>query len=474
MEVIRKPLFESQNLMKVIVTQLASTTSPQLKHYTVALTADGTFLTHYGAREKTINAQTRMWKISIGRGKTSPAVAGPLGANSDRFRKQFGAKFKNSEYDTIVIDFQTFDLSASEEEALKTPYSVFKEVYSLVDVNQTKTKPNYIKNTDIDNVTEFTRAVKSGNFNNLKVTTATKPAVKVATAKIPKAKVAPEPTPTFFTEVETTVVRPNGEKYFPRELMGHTDISLLREFKKAGIYVRLAGPPGSGKTALAEAAYPDLITVSGHGDMTVAHFVGSHLPTQNGGWDWVDGPLVKAMREGKTLFVDEGTRIPTEVLNILFSVMDGRNILRIDDRPDLPIIQGAKGFYVVMGYNPDTLGARPLDEALVSRFRVQIDVDTDFDTARKLGVPPLVIKIARNLHTRNIEDKKNEGIGIWVPQMRELITYRDLVKVGAGEDFALATLLSSCPRTLDVPFVQAAIKDVAKKTINVPALGRIV
>lgn len=278
----------------------------------------------------------------------------------------------------------------------------------------------------------------------------------------------------FFTDVEKKVKRPNGEQYFPREVMGHTDVSLLRKFRTSNIPVRLAGAPGTGKTALVEATFNDAITMSGHGDMTVAHFVGTYLPKEGGGWDWADGPLIRAMKQGKPLFVDEGTRIPTEVLNILFSVMDGRNVLRIDDRPDLPIVEGAEGFYVIMGYNPNTLGARPLDEALTSRFRVQIDVTTDYTTAKRIGVPDVAIRIAKNLQTRDEQDRKNEGPGVWVPQMRELITYRDLLNLGTGEEFALSTLLAACPRAIDIPAVQAAIKDVAKKHITLPTLGRSV
>src|SRR5699024_6820613 len=65
-----------------------------------------------------------------------------------------------------------------------------------------------------------------------------------------------------------TVTRPNGEAYLPRDLGGHTDVAALRSFPQAGLFALLEGLPGCGKTALAEASFPDLVSVQCHGDMT--------------------------------------------------------------------------------------------------------------------------------------------------------------------------------------------------------------
>lgn len=325
---------------------------------------------------------------------------------------------------------------------------------------------------EIDNVDSFMKTfVRDSTLN---IISFIKNIDKVTLPPEKISEEAKEEVPQTFNEVESHVYRPNGEEYRPRDIMGHTDVSLMRKFRDEGIYVRLAGPPGGGKTALVEAAFNDIVTINGHGDLTVANFVGTYLPTRDGGWQWSDGPLSRAMREGKVFFVDEGTRIPTEVLNILFSVMDGRNVLHVDDRPDVPEIHADPRFYVVMGYNPATLGARQLDEALVSRFRIQITVETDLATAEALGVPSIMLRIARNMAKRDTEARADGGMGYWVPQMREMLTFRDLIAMGAGERFALANLLASCPNSEDMPTFAEAIDSVSKHEVSVPQLGSMV
>lgn len=459
--------------MKVIGFQFTSSTSSIKKQYTVLVTEDGRVIRHWGGRNFTGGTfENQRGNVSV---KTIPMQERSLREFLD---KEFSDRQAKPEYDGLSFDFHGIDINIngvtvgmSEIKVntlarditaawLNTVASAYHNQFEL---------SKHIKRDLSSEYRDIEKFARNGsNPNGFTAGATAAPAAKPAKVR------------EYFTDFDEQkngkkVLRPNGEEYKPREIMGHTDIALMRKFRETTIYFRLSGPPGAGKTAAVEGAFgDDLITVSGHGDMTVANFVGNYRPLPDGTWKWEDGPLTKAMRQGKVLFVDEGTRIPSEVLNVLFSVMDGRNMLRLDDRPDDPIVHATKGFFVCMGYNPDTLGARPLDEALVSRFRVQIDVETDHATAKSLGVPALALKIAANLRTRDKKDKANGGPGNYVPEMRELLTFRDLVKQGFGEDFALATLVASCPREMDRPALIDAIQMVAKTEVGIPSLGGLV
>ena len=134
------------------------------------------------------------------------------------------------------------------------------------------------------------------------------PAASPASPKAPAPKAAPGP-----------VTRPGGQVYRPRVLAGMADVEALRTLRAEGVPSLLAGPPGTGKTSLVEAAFPDLITVAGDGDTTVGDFVGEYTQKPDGTYEFIYGPLVRAMEEGRVLFIDDATLIslPVLVLSLL-------------------------------------------------------------------------------------------------------------------------------------------------------------
>ncbi len=240
-------------------------------------------------------------------------------------------------------------------------------------------------------------------------------------------------------EGEESYARPNGDLYYGRKWGDNTDVEVLRKAREAGQYVMLYGVPGTGKTAMVEAAFPDeLYTILGSGDTEVSDLVGSYVQTPSGGFEWVDGVLTKSAIEGKVLLIDEIGLIDPKVLSVVYGLMDGRQEITITQNPERGTIKAKEGFYVVSATNPNVAGVR-LSEALLSRFTIQAELTTDWALAKKLGVPQHAVVSAQNL-----AKKMENGETSWSPQMRELLAFRDLAKL-FGTKWAVQNLLAGAP-----------------------------
>lgn len=234
-------------------------------------------------------------------------------------------------------------------------------------------------------------------------------------------------------------VRPNGEKYYARNWGDHSDIEILRKARESSQYVLLYGNPGTGKTAAVEAAFPEeLYTILGSGDTEVSDLVGSYVQTPSGGFEWVDGNLVRAAEEGKVLLIDEIGLIDPKVLSVVYGLMDGRKELSVTANPERGVVKAKEGFYVVAATNPNAPGVR-LSEALLSRFTIQAEMTTDWSRAKSLGVPNAAVVAAQNL-----SKKMENGESSWSPQFRELLAFRDLAKA-FGTKWAIQNLLAAAP-----------------------------
>lgn len=246
--------------------------------------------------------------------------------------------------------------------------------------------------------------------------------------------------------------RPTGEEYHSRVItVGSTqfeDVDFIRNAHVQKMPVLLFGAPGTGKTALIEAALEDVVTVQGTAETETADFVGSWTQNNEGKYVWVDGPLIIAADAGRPLLIDEIALVDPRVMAVVYGLMDGRDVLTVTANPERPDVSAKEGFVVFGSCNPDVPGAI-MSDALLSRFMIHVEVKTDWSVASSLGVGAKIIQVARNLQI-----KKDSGQVTASPQIRELLTFKK-VSAAFGQDLALNNFISSARPEDQAIYVEA-------------------
>ena len=138
-------------------------------------------------------------------------------------------------------------------------------------------------------------------------------------------------------------------------------------------HVLLEGPPGTGKSTLlrgvASAVGLGFEFVEGTAELTPARLIGHFDPALvlAEGYSpdiFVDGPLVRALRNGSLLYVEEINRVPEETLNALVTVMSEREV----HVPRLGRVEAQEGFRLVAAMNPfDAVGTARIAGAVYDR-----------------------------------------------------------------------------------------------------------
>ncbi|WP_432358870.1 ATP-binding protein [Sporosarcina sp. UB5] len=137
--------------------------------------------------------------------------------------------------------------------------------------------------------------------------------------------------------------------------------------------ILLKGPSGSGKTKLAQSIShyfnQPMHSVNCSVDLDAESLLGFKTINVRDGQsiiEFVEGPVVRAMKEGHILYIDEINMAKPETLPILHSVLDHRRMLTNPFTGE--VIHAHPNFTVLAAINEGYVGTSPMNEALKNRF----------------------------------------------------------------------------------------------------------
>ncbi len=152
------------------------------------------------------------------------------------------------------------------------------------------------------------------------------------------------------------------------------ELTLVLAAVAAGRDLILEGPPGTSKSTLLRAITAEwgipLVFVEGNADLTPSKLIGHHNPARVLREDYspdnfVDGPLLQAMRHGGFLYIEEFNRAPEDTINTLLTAMAERQIAV----PTAGTVAAAPTFRVVASMNPyDNVGTTRLSTSVHDRI----------------------------------------------------------------------------------------------------------
>lgn len=171
-----------------------------------------------------------------------------------------------------------------------------------------------------------------------------------------------------YTEEEQLLIQDGGYQS-PTEYL-YVDILTTISLNKP---VLLKGPSGSGKTRLAQSVsalfQQPMQSVNCSVDLDAEALLGFKTIIMKEGQsviEFVDGPVVTAMKKGHILYIDEINMAKPETLPILHSLLDHRRMLTNPFTGE--VIIAHEDFSVISAINEGYIGTSPMNEALKNRF----------------------------------------------------------------------------------------------------------
>lgn len=158
----------------------------------------------------------------------------------------------------------------------------------------------------------------------------------------------------------------------------NNSIQILNKAYEAGLFVLIIGPKGTGKTSLvrdfAKNKGLDLESINFSLRTRESHLVGTKTLV-DGTVKFDEGILIKSMKEGTMLYLDEINSAEADVLLRLDEALDDRRQIVLKESTG-EVIKAKENWFVVATINPLThSGTKELPPQILSRFPVRIRLE---------------------------------------------------------------------------------------------------
>ena len=169
----------------------------------------------------------------------------------------------------------------------------------------------------------------------------------------------------------------------PTYLDWNGSLEVLRRSYESSLFVLVIGPKGTGKTSLVrefartvkEQTGKDMESVNFSLRTRESHLVGAKT-LSGGDVTFDEGILVRSMRSGSVLYLDEINAAEADVLLRLDEALDDRRQLVLKESSTMEAVQADKDWFVIATINPLThSGTKELPPQLLSRFPVRIKLE---------------------------------------------------------------------------------------------------
>jgi nitric oxide reductase NorQ protein len=217
----------------------------------------------------------------------------------------------------------------------------------------------------------------------------------------------------------------------------NNSIGILDKAFENGIFVLIIGPKGTGKTSLvreyAMQKSKNLESINFSLRTRESHLVGTKsLIDGNVGFD--EGILVKSMKEGNILYLDEINSAEADVLLRLDEALDDRRQIVLKESSG-EIIKAKDSWFVIATINPLThVGTKELPPQILSRFPIRIRLDyppedIEYQIIKKYVKNPSDSDVLQGIKLANILRQASAVEELYYsPSIRETIAYAKLLE----------------------------------------------